>query len=197
MDFKKLFLKILLFLIILVPFVYIALVSHLTKSKSDEDFSILYAKLKDREYGAESFKQFVNRGKTAGDYLANKIASEKDDLTKVNAIQIIGITGCTNCEQDLSTFLNDPNWRMRFFALDTLDKLNYDRMSPLLHKVIKNDVNKNMKIKAIMILGKCGSKNDIIFLKNLRHQREYDDQKISKAIDIAIEKLKLRLSDKS
>lgn len=179
------------------PFVYIALVSHLTKSKSDEDFSILYAKLKDREYGAESFKQFVNRGKTAGDYLANKIASEKDDLTKVNAIQIIGITGCTNCEQDLSTFLNDPNWRMRFFALDTLDKLNYDRMSPLLHKVIKNDVNKNMKIKAIMILGKCGSKNDIIFLKNLRHQREYDDQKISKAIDIAIEKLKLRLSDKS
>jgi HEAT repeat protein len=104
-------------------------------------------------------------------------------------MQLIGNSGCTDCSTQLLAFLSDHNWRVRYFALDTLYKLHY-LDSAILRRIIKNDMHETVKAKAIMTLGKCGNHDDAVFLDTLLANEEYRGAKLSKAIDVALSSLK-------
>jgi len=167
---------------------YISIVFH--QSQDKKVFETLYKNLNNVEQKEKAFAEFIKYGKKSGDYLSKKLTTEKDNIIKTDVMQIIGIIGCTNCENGLVVFLNDPNWRMRFFTIDSLDKLTYKNISSFLPNIIRNDSNTNVKIKAIITLGKYGNTKDIIFLENLLDQKEYKGNKLSKAINIALVDLK-------
>ena len=191
MNFKKLGFKIFL---IIGFFIVISIIVHINKTGNDEVFEDLYQGLKKVEAKEKSFMKFTQYNKKAGDYLIKKLPEEKDNLIKTDVIQIIGFSGCTNCEERLISLLNDSDWHVRFFVIDTLDKLNYKDMPILLPKVIINDTNENVRIEAIITLGKYGNEKDISFLEGLVSQKDYKTKKLSKAIDIALTKLKSKFS---
>ena len=87
--------------------------------------------------------------------------------------------------------------KSRSLSIDTLDKLKYGNISALLKGIALNDTNNQVKIKAIMGLGKYGSERDLIFLERLAPQSEYKDANLNKAINIAHTKLNSKISNKS
>lgn len=170
---------------------YFSLLFH-KKQDNNIDFEMLYKNLNIIEQREKTFAEFIKYGRKSGDYLSEKLTTEKDELIIIDALQIIGFVGCTSCKDGLLIFLNDPNWRIRFFALETLEKLEYGEITSLLPNIIKNDSDRRVKIKAIITLGKYGSKKDIAFLKELSNQEEYKNKNVNKAINMAILNLKSR-----
>ena len=166
------------------------MVFHLSRTSKNEDFDDLYKALKKIDQKEMAFEAFTKYEKKAGDYLVNKLPVEKDNLTKSDVIQIIGLVGCTDCEEKLIPFLEDTDWRIRFFTIDTLDKLKYQNISDLLPNIITKDNSRSVKIKAIVTLGKHGSAKDSIFLDYLSKLNEYQDKKLRRAIDMALSELK-------
>ena len=163
---------------------------HFTHSPINREFDNLYQAIKKPETREAGFANFFKYGKSAGDYLVKKLPIETDDMLKSDIINVIGHLGCTDCEGKLIPFLSDPDDRIRFFAIDTLDELKYKNISMLLPEIITKDNDKNVKIKAIKTLGKYGSAKDINFLENLAKQEEYKEKNLSKAIDNALSRLK-------
>jgi hypothetical protein len=92
--------------------------------------------------------------------------------------------------------LDDPDWRVRFFTVDTLDKLKYKNFRDLLPDIITKDSDENVKTVVIMMLGKHGSPKDIIFLEDLLKRSEYQDKKLNTAIKSALLELKSSYKDK-
>lgn len=171
-------------------FIFIILViSILPQKKEFRDIKIfdnLYEKMKKNDNKEEVFLTFATHGKNAGNYLINRLVDEKDSILKSDVIQIIGFTGCLNCEEKLVMFLTDPDWRVRFFTIDTLDRLEYKKISLHLPKIIIKDTNNNVRVCAIMSLGKYGNTKDMNFLKDISKRKDYDNEKITKAINIAL-----------
>jgi hypothetical protein len=80
-------------------------------------------------------------------------------------------------------------WRVRFFTIETLDKLKYTKLSDLLPKIILNDLSHQVKIEAIGLMGNSGDTRNISFLENLMTQKEFQNSNLSKTITIALSKL--------
>ena len=193
MNYKN-FSKYFLFLLVFVILAYIAIVFHVNYNNT-EDFDKLYAGLKNAEKKEGSFKKFTSVGEKACDYLLNKLPIEEDALIKSDILQIISYANCSNCGVNLVPFLYDPDWRVRFFAVDALNKLEYKRLIDQLPEVILNDPNENVKIGAIMILGERGNTKDIKFLENLASRKKIYSKKYGKAIDIALDELRSKSGD--
>ncbi len=182
--------KILIFIVAFITLFYISITFYFTHSPVNRDFDNLYQTIKDPKTREAGFANFFKYGKSAGDYLINKLPVETDDILKSDIISVIGHLGCTDCQEKLIPFLSDPDWRVRVFTIDALDDLKYKNISLLLPEIITKDNYKNVKIKAIMTLGKYGSAKDISFLENLAKQEEYKEKNLSKAIDNALSRLK-------
>lgn len=191
MAIKKIFKIILIIVVIFFILNYFSLLFH-KKQDNNIDFENLYKSLNNIEQREKTFAEFIKYGRKSGDYLSEKLTTEKDELIRIDALQVIGFVGCTNCEDSLLVFLNDSNWRVRFFALETLEKLKYREIASLLPDIIKNDSDRRVKIKAIMALGKYGNTLDIVFLEELSNQKEFKNKNLNKAINMAILNLKSR-----
>jgi len=182
--------KYLFVIIIFVCIAYISINFHIYSNENNAAFDKLYEGLKNVEQKDKSFLAFINSGEKSTNYLLKELTQEKDDLTKSDIIQIIGFTGCNNCAVKLIPFLNDPNWRIRFYTIDTLHKLKYDKILFLLPSIILNDSNQKVKIKAIITIGDYDKANNVNFLEKLAGQKEYQDENLKKAIVMAISKLR-------
>jgi len=184
--------KILVFIIAFITLFFISITFYFNHSSINREFDDLYQAIKKPETREAGFAKFFKYGKSAGDYLIKKLPIETDDMLKSDIINVIGHLGCTDCEGKLIPFLSDPDDRIRFFTIDTLDELKYKDISMLLPEIITKDNDKNVKIKAIKTLGKYGSAKDINFLENLAKQEEYKEKNLSKAIDNALSRLELK-----
>jgi HEAT repeat protein len=158
------------------------------------DLDEIYKGLRNEWQRQESLAKLTNLGQKSCGFLLQKIDSEDDDLLKCEIIQIIGYIKCPNSEERLIRLLNDPNWRVRFFAIDVLSNFEYDSFFNDLPKFILNENNDNVKMGAIIALGERGSKEDIEFLKNLSIQENYQSEKVSRAISISLENMKTNKS---
>ena len=183
-------------IIVCIILTYISLVFHVNHNGNIAEFDNLYAGLKKIEQKEDNFFKFISLGGKACDYLLKKLMIEKDDLIKSDILQIISFIKCSNCEDKLISFLNDPNWRVRFFTIDVLDKLEYEKLSARLPGIILNDTNQKVKIGAIMAIGKSGNAKDIRFLENLATLKKYQNKHLSKAINIALVSLRSNSNNK-
>ena len=188
--------KYFLILIVAIILAYVPILFDLNYNTTSMEFDSLYSELKNAEQNEDSFLKFISLGEKSCDYLLKKLAVEKDALMKRYILQIIGFIRCSNCEEELIPFLRDPDWQVRFFTIDVLDKFEYDKLVSLLHHIILNDPNTQVKIGAIMALGKLGNTKDLPFLDNLAAEKEYQDKNLIKAISIASAQLKLTSSQK-
>jgi hypothetical protein len=92
----------------------------------------------------------------------------------------------------LAPYLNDPNWRVRYFILETLGKLNYGKFRDALREAIEKDPHKSVRIAAILlILSNKGNADDVSYLQALKEKNK-NDEKMLKAIDYALAKLSSR-----
>jgi len=185
-----------LFIGIFILVLYVSIVLHFDGNPNNRDYEHLYQMLGKTEQKEKAFMTFTKHGKMAGDYLVSKLRVERDSFIKSDVIQIIGLTGCSNCDKQLIFFLYDPDWRVRFFTVDTLDKLKCKNFLDLLPDIITKDSDENVKTVAIMMLGKHGSAKEITFLEDLFKRSEYQDKKLNTAIESALLKLKSSYKDK-
>ena len=178
--------KLIVFIVALITIFYVPLTFRFTYSQVNGKFDNLYQAIKKPETREAGFFEFFKYGKRAGDYLISKLPIETDNMLKGDIINVIGHLGCTDCEGKLVPFLSDPDGRVRVMTIDTLDELKYKNISMLLPEIIINDRSKNVKIRAIMALGKYGGAKDIDFLENLVKQEEYKEKYLSRAINNAL-----------
>lgn len=190
MEFKMTPIKILIFIAVFITLFFISITFHFTHSPDNRELESFYQEIKKPETREAGFAKFFKYGKSSGDYLINKLPIETDNMLKSDIINAIGHLGCTDCKEKLIPFLSDPDSRVRFFTIDTLDELKYQNISMLLPEIITKDNFKNVKIKAIITLGKYGSAKDIDFLENLAKQEEYKEKNLSEAIKNALSRLK-------
>jgi HEAT repeat protein len=177
---------------ILIFAVYIAISFHPTRFTRNKDLENLYEGLRNAETSEKSFEGLIKYGPDAGNFLAGKLSAEKDNLIKGDAIQILGFVGCEGCLEKVLPFLDDTDWRIRFFTIDTLDKLKYKDISCYLYKIISKDSDNRVRNKAIMTLGKYGDEKDIAFLKELANREGFNNPNLIKAINIALAQLNKR-----
>ena len=178
--------KYLFILIISIMLAYIPVLFDVNYNGTITEFDILYNELKSPEQKEDSFLGFISLGEKSCDYLLKKLVMENDILMKRDLLQIIGFIKCSNCEKKLVPFLKDPDWRIRFFTIDALDKLEYEKLSSLLRHIIVNDANRQVRIEAIIALGKSGNTKDLQFLHNLAGRKEYQNKKLIEAINMAL-----------
>ncbi len=196
-KFKVRRIKLIVFIVAFITIFYVSFTFHFTHNPVDRKLNNLYRTIKNPETREAGFAGFFEYGKRSGDYLITKLPVETDDMLKSDIINVIGHLGCTDCVEKLIPFLNDPDSRVRFFTIDALDELKYENISTILPDIIRKDNYKNVKIKAIMTLGKYGGAKDIDFLENLSKQKEYKEKNLTKAINNALSRLKLKRSIQS
>lgn len=166
--------------------VVLALSFFFLKSRPKEGLVRLYENLKEVDKRERAFAVLSQSGRKAGDYLAQKLATEKDVRVKWDLVQLIGLTGCSDCEGMLIPLLNDPDWRLRIFVIDALAELGFRDLRQFLYRIIADDMDNRVKAKAIMTLGKIGHPEDITLLKNLSTRGDLTrDEMLRKAIDYA------------
>jgi len=184
------------YLFIFVAFViltFVPIAFHVNYSGGIVEFDNLYRGLKEVDRREDSFLKFISSGENSCEFLLEKLAVENNALIKCDIIEIIGYIKCSNCQDELVPFLNDPNWRVRFFTVDVLGKLKHEKLFTLLPKIILKDPNERVKIGAIIALGKCGNEKDVRFLEKLAAEKEYQGNKLIKAINMALTRLRSKL----
>jgi hypothetical protein len=157
-----------------------------SSSRYDRELDRFYEGLRgDESTALSSYAGFIKYGTAGGDYLIKKLKTENGPGLRQTAVEIIGLTGCSDCANELTFYLNDPYWRVRFFTLDTLDKLNYGKIREALREAIEKDPHESVKLGAIMLLGKKKNADDALFLQALK-EKNMNNEKILKAVAIAL-----------
>src|SRR4030042_5877090 len=136
MKFKIKPIRILILIVVFIALFFISITFHFTHSPDNRELDSFYQAIKKPETREAGFAKFFKYGKSAGDYLINKLPIETDDMLKSDIINAIGHLGCTDCKEKLIPFLSDPDSRVRFFTIDTLDELKYENISMLLPEII-------------------------------------------------------------
>ncbi len=165
---------------------------HVKEPDEGVTFDKLYADLKDVNKRESAYYRLIQHKQKAGDYLARTLPSEGDDLIKMYALQIIGFSGCTKCEGSLLQYVEYPDWHVRYFALDTLNKLGYDNIINISKKVLTADTNDSLIIGALTIIGERGALEDIAFMENLLKDKRYTVGVYKKVLDASVKKIRDR-----
>ena len=153
----------------------------------EEEFDRFYKGLKG-ESSAYSQAGFLKYGAAGGDYLIKRLKTENHPALRAEAVGIIGFTGCSDCANELTFNLNDPNWRVRYFTLDTLDKLNYGKIRESLREAIEKDSHESVRMGALLLLVKKKNADDAPFLQALK-EKNLNNEKVLNVIDTALENL--------
>lgn len=158
----------------------------LSKSSSKNEYlESLYNKINHPEKNIRdnSYIHILKSGNNSVDFLLKKLRHEKNDVKIVKILTLIGAMRCLECEQKILPFVDDSNWKVRFFALETLALLNYKDFSALTRNILIIDQDKRIKKKAILLLSEFGDSNDILFLKKLADGKYKDDEMIRNTIN--------------
>ena len=188
----RIIIKFFVFGVLLIVLMYIALVFHLPKDKALE-LEQLYAELKNSNREELAFQKFKDLGEKACDYLFDKLPQEKDVSMKCKIIYLISEVNCKASSNYFLSFMYDQHWRVRFLTIHALNDMENNHFKNQLPEIIVNDPNINVKIKAIMVMGQHGNGGDIKFLQKLAAKKNFSDEKLAKAIDIALEELRSKL----
>lgn len=113
---------------------------------------------------------------------------EEDNLRiKIEVIQILGFIGNPKAIDPLIKLFDHKHWRVRFFAIDAFRELKAKKVIPLLKSKIVHDENKNVKLAALLTLGKMEEFDDVEFLKSLLRSKDqyepYYPAEVSKMIE--------------
>jgi len=170
----------------------LALTGCVRNISREVEFDRFYKGLKgDESSFLYSYAGFLKYGAAGGDYLIKKLKTENDPALRQTAVDIIGSAGCSDCSNELTFYINDSNWRVRLFTLDTLDNLNYGKIREVLREAIEKDPNESVRKGAILLLVKKKNADDAPFLQALK-EKNLNNEKILKVIDNALTNLSTR-----
>jgi hypothetical protein len=173
------------YLVLLTALVILIGVVAKSRYQSERDFDRMYEGLRSPVTLDNNATGFYVRGSKACEYLIGRIRGEKDPMQKAIAVNIIGGMRCRNCGDRLTPFLRDENWRVRFMTIDTLDKLGYAQMLPILREDILRENDERVLRRAVSAIGKYGDRADLALIDRLARMNKGSGKGVSDALNEA------------
>jgi hypothetical protein len=157
------------------------------------DFNKYYTMLGNEDTSKEAYKYFLqNRKMTVYNLLSKLQYEEENPIIRHQVLILLRAMNCKQCEEGYLGLLDDPDWRMRIFVLDALGEIGMKGYNELLKEIINDERREiNLKISAVMNLGKYGGKEELKYLEKLIDEFPEDENKINIAIQNSIAKLQL------
>ena len=156
-------------------------------SRDKKYFDVAYENLAFPKKIIESTELFLRHKKGAGDYLIKKIKEEKRINIKIEAIKLIGQTGCSECPEGLLIFLNNEDYYVKVNVIDSLGQLKYGELSFILRRVIEEeDDDKVIRWAAYRMACCYGDNKDVDYLKILADGKYKKDQKFKKIFELGL-----------
>ncbi len=148
-------------------------------------------KSSDERLRLTSISELISMGDKINPNLLTAIEKDENVLFKLSVIQILGDIKNLSSINTFIKYLNHENWRVRFFSVESLGRLNTSQAIIPLKKLIECEKNKNVIIISLLSLNKIDEFEDIKFLKGLLENGYKFEDVIIKEIKRIINEIEL------
>lgn len=140
------------------------------------------------DYKFYAFNYFISSDDSVIEFLLNKINIEHDPDIQITIMQILAGKKCLKCTELFLEKTKDPSWKVRFFAIDSLEYINYLDEKSIIRDILINDESQRVKFKAIMFLSYNKDENNMKFLTDYyNNEKEIKDERVLKMLRHVLE----------